>query len=74
MSDHIDKAIEYSESCDNESGSFLSHQLKAVRMKAYMAGWEAAKEDSEIPLSTKNANYIGKLLKKRLNKERPDEV
>lgn len=31
----------------------------------FIAGWDAARRDSEIPLDTKNANFIGKLLKKR---------
>lgn len=32
------RAKEYAESCDNESGSFLSYQLKAIREKAFIAG------------------------------------
>lgn len=28
---------EYAEHCDNESGGFLSHQLEAIRAKAYKA-------------------------------------
>lgn len=33
------KAAEaYAEACDNESGSFLQHQLEAIRSKAFLAG------------------------------------
>lgn len=46
----------YAESCDNESGSFLSHHLKAIRAKAYLAGADAlgkelaeAKEQLLVP-------------------------
>jgi hypothetical protein len=35
-------ARDYSESCDNESGSFLSRDLKRIREKAYLAGYAAA--------------------------------
>lgn len=27
----------YAESCDNESGGFLSHQLEAIKLKAFKA-------------------------------------
>lgn len=30
----------YVESCDNQSGSFLQHQLEAIRQKAWLAGWD----------------------------------
>lgn len=31
-------AREYAEFCDNESGSFLQHQLENIRSKAFKAG------------------------------------
>jgi len=34
-------AREYSESCDNESGSFLSRDLVKIRKKAHLAGYDA---------------------------------
>jgi hypothetical protein len=34
----VNKAKEYALSCDNEAGSFLSHQLIAIREKAYNKG------------------------------------
>lgn len=47
----IEKRIEkttkkYTDSCDNESGCFLSHQLVAIREKAFQAG---AKFILELP-------------------------
>ena len=41
----VKKYIEY---CDNESGSFLSHQLEAIRGKAFRAGYSAARLEAKV--------------------------
>lgn len=34
------RAKVYAESCDNESGGFLTHQLEKIREKAYLKGMQ----------------------------------
>jgi len=46
-SDDEKSANKYAEGCDNESGSFLSHQLEAIRAKAFKAGLLAERERSK---------------------------
>lgn len=37
----------YAESCDNESGGFLTHQLEAIRRMAFLAGLAHARKEQE---------------------------
>lgn len=45
----MSKSKQYAESCDNESGSFLTHQLIAIRQKAY----EQGSKDRKVELITR---------------------
>lgn len=53
MKTEIEKRIKktankYTDSCDNESGGFLSHQLVAIREKAFKAGAKFVLDMPEI--------------------------
>jgi hypothetical protein len=54
-------AVEYAESCDNESGGFLTHQLEAIRKKAFLAGYRAAKDGHKHCLAVLARKALEKL-------------
>jgi len=42
MSEKKSRALRYAESCDNQSGSFLSHHLVDIRKNAFTQGFNEA--------------------------------
>lgn len=48
MNQSLEEAADsYAEGCDNESGGFLTHQLEAIRAKAFIAGANHMREENE---------------------------
>jgi hypothetical protein len=57
----LETAERFADSGDNESGSFLGHQLKAIRKKSYLAGVAYAREkQGAYPGKVENLDNVNK--------------
>jgi oligoendopeptidase F len=66
-------AKDYAESCDNESGGFLTHQLEAIRKKAFLAGYRAAQSQTKS-LKKSLKKQLSEALQEAAKVEWPDDL